>query len=97
METRQELLGKIDEVSFAVNDLTLYLDTHPTEAEALTLFGKYMETRKDLLKQYATIFEPLTVDCINVNDQHGTADSKYQNQAHFNWVDGPTPWEGVAF
>ena len=35
---RMQLLKEIGEVSFMVNDLTLYLDTHPTDTEALTCF-----------------------------------------------------------
>ena len=33
--SRQELLQWINAVSFAVNDVTLFLDTHPDDAEAL--------------------------------------------------------------
>lgn len=35
--SRCQLLGEINEVSFAVNDLHLYLDTHPCDEKALTL------------------------------------------------------------
>ena len=35
MYARKELLQKINEVSFAVNDITLYLDTHPCDEKAL--------------------------------------------------------------
>lgn len=36
MSDRQALLQKINEASFAVVDATLYLDTHPTDTEALS-------------------------------------------------------------
>ena len=32
---RMQLMKEIGEASFMVNDLTLYLDTHPTDQEAL--------------------------------------------------------------
>lgn len=97
LESRQDMLCKISEVSFALNDLTLYLDTHPTDSNALELFQQYHQERKDLMQQFASEYQPLTVDCVNV-DQSESANSscKYANQKHFNWVDGPLPWEGGA-
>ena len=47
------MLQEINETSFMVNDLTLYLDTHPLEEAALLQFQKAMEKRKELLKAYA--------------------------------------------
>ena len=35
---RMQLMQKIGEASFMVNDLTLYLDTHPTDQGALKAF-----------------------------------------------------------
>ena len=34
--SRKELLNHINTVSFAVDDIQLYLDTHPDDEEALT-------------------------------------------------------------
>lgn len=88
MADRMKLLKEIDQVSFMVNDLTLYLDTHPAEKEALECFSEAMKRRKELLKEYAREFEPLTVDCVcpDANQRMG--------QNHFSWTDGPLPWEG---
>ena len=36
---RMQLMKEIGEASFMVNDLTLYLDTHPTDQEALKAFS----------------------------------------------------------
>lgn len=88
MDSRETLMQQISEVSFAVNDLTLYLDTHPTDQEALNKFHKYLTQRKDLLSQYESKFEPLTVNCI----KESNTNQKEIN--HFTWVDGPLPWEG---
>lgn len=95
MADRNSLLKQISEISFTVNDLTLYLDTHPEDQEALTAFKQAMEQRKQLLKTYAENFEPLTMDCVcpdtnNKNDMN----TKYPGQKHFTWADGPLPWEG---
>ena len=50
--SRCQLLGEINEVSFAVNDLHLYLDTHPCDEKALTCCSEMIRKRKQLLKEY---------------------------------------------
>ena len=95
MNERQTLLKKISEVSFCLNDLTLFLDTHPTSKPALDLFEKYQQERIQLLTNYAVQFEPLTMD---LADSRETAPecavTNYAGKRHFTWVDGPAPWEG---
>jgi len=88
MKDRASLLREIDEVSFAINDLTLYLDTHPDCRDGLAAFHAALPKRESLLKEYAASFGPLTVDCIGKNAS--PADS-------FTWLDGPAPWEGGMF
>lgn len=88
MPDRASLLKEIDEVSFAVNEATLYLDTHPDCKEAITYFNEMAPKRAELLKQFADSFEPLTVDCICKDGKKLTD--------HFVWLDGPAPWEGGA-
>ena len=51
MMSRTQLLQWINEVSFAVTEIALYLDTHPDDTEALTFFQNYNEERKKALKQ----------------------------------------------
>lgn len=95
MADRNQLLKEINEVSFAVNDLTLYLDTHPLEQEALDMFSENMKKRKQLLSTYAAEFEPLTTDCVCPDTNNKTeSNTKYPGQRHFTWGDGPLPWEG---
>ena len=47
-QQREMLLKKINEVSFAVDDILLFLDTHPDCQEALS--------------EYARLYGPLTID-----------------------------------
>jgi len=95
MTNRAELLKEINETSFLVDDLRLFLDTHPTDTGALECISEAMKKRKQLLKTYADEFEPLTVDCIcpDTNNKSGFM-TKYPTQKHFTWTDGPLPWEG---
>ena len=46
MPDRCQLLQQINEISFVVNDLNLYLDTHPTDDQALNAFSQAMAQRK---------------------------------------------------
>lgn len=94
MPDRSRLLKQIQEISFTLDDLTLYLDTHPTDQDALGMFGEMQQHRKDLLQNYARDFEPLTRDCVcpDTNNQTNTH-CNYSGQKHFTWSDGPLPWD----
>lgn len=80
--SRSQLLQRINEVSFAVNDLLLYLDTHPCCEKGLALYGEYAEERKKLMKEYAECYGPLTVD-----------DAVYSGGDTWKWMEQPFPWE----
>ena len=80
--SQKQLLNRIDQVSFAVNDMTLYLDTHPCDEKALTYCHELVQERKKLLKEYAQIYGPLTIDC---------TDSTSENS--WKWMEQPFPWE----
>lgn len=81
--SRQQLLNTINEVSFAVNDIQLYLDTHPNDANALAFYRTKIRIRKEALQEYARLYGPLTID---------TADDTASQS--WEWVMQPWPWEG---
>lgn len=86
-QEREQLMNKINQVSFFLNDLTLYLDTHGEDAEALQLFARKGNERKALLEEFANRFYPLTQNCI----------ADCGNAASENlWAKGPAPWEGAC-
>ena len=76
-----QLLHWIDMVSFAVVDITEYLDTHPQDEKALNYFNHYMDLRRSALQAYAQKYGPLTIDNANPDN-------------YWNWSDVPLPWEG---
>ena len=78
---QQQLLHWLDMVSFAVVDITEYLDTHPDDKEALKYFDHYVELRKAALKAYAEKYGPLTIDTANPDN-------------YWTWSNVPLPWEG---
>ena len=77
---REKMLWKIHCISFMVDDIKLFLDTHPNDTAALECFEKYRAARVKLLKEYATRFGPLTVD-------------EAACEKHWKWVDCPWPWQ----
>lgn len=84
-QEREALMGKISAISFAINDLTLYLDTHPDCPEGTPLFHQLSKERMELLTEYASKYNPLTqLSMVTA----GLNNSKYA------WAEGPMPWEG---
>lgn len=79
---RHQLLQYISEVSFAVNDITLYLDTHPNDEQALAYFQEVQCMRNEALEEYSRLYGPLTID---------TADISLSRS--WDWVNQPWPWE----
>ena len=75
------LLEIINESSFALFDIILFLDTHPCDEEALRCYKDYKHIRNAAVTEYESKFGPLRAGSINCDDK-------------FTWVCGPWPWEG---
>ena len=43
---RDELMREIQSISFCMDELRLFIDTHPDCSEAIALFNEYAEKRK---------------------------------------------------
>ncbi|KGP93162.1 cotJB protein [Pontibacillus chungwhensis BH030062] len=76
-----ELLEEIQAVDFVLVELTLYLDTHPEDYEAIKQFNQYAQQSKKLKKQYEQQYGPLR--------QYGESYSGYP----WNWNNAPWPWQ----
>ena len=48
-QDRSRLLNKINENSFTVNDILLYLDTHPHDQKALSYYPEAVSCRKNFM------------------------------------------------
>ena len=81
---RAKLLHLIDAASFAVVELSLFLDTHPDDREAMKNFAHYKELRENALRTYADSYGPLTIDTAKPAD-------------HWYWSTEPWPWEGGCY
>ncbi|WP_167957311.1 spore coat protein CotJB [Anaerosporobacter faecicola] len=76
----KELLQKIQSVSFAMDDVRLYLDTHPEDFAAYEYYDAYKRIRTKALNQYNRYFDPL--DPYSIRKQE------------WSWNTKPWPWEG---
>lgn len=79
---RKDLMNKINAVSFAVDDVKLFLDTHPCDEEALEYFNEFQQIRKSALKEYARYYGPLTIDTVDADECD-----------RWNWINEPWPWQ----
>lgn len=86
----QAMLKQIQQTAFVLDDLRLFLDTHPEEQQALKLFQSTLKRKKALMKEFALSHYPLTVDCM--------ADIYEENpdSTCYCWQEGPIPWEGAC-
>ncbi len=76
-----QLLEQLQAVDFVLVDLTLYLDTHNQDAEAIQQFNHCAKERKKLKKLIESNFGPM--------QQFGNSYSGYP----WNWDDAPWPWQ----
>ncbi len=77
-----QLKAMLDQSSFAMDDVLLFLDTHPCDQAALAYYQSVSRMRRDALAAYQTNCGPVMVD--GVNSANG----------YWNWIQGPWPWEG---
>ena len=80
--SKSQLFQQINEVSFAIDDLLLYLDTHPCCEKGMALYREYTEKRKNLMREYAQYYGPLTID-----------DAAENSADKWKWMEQPFPWE----
>lgn len=79
---KKNLMQFITEVSFALDDVTLFLDTHPNDREALDYYKKYRIQRIQAIKEYENCYGPITKFGVESDDK-------------WTWICDPWPWEGV--
>lgn len=74
------LLGDLMALEFAVDDLQLFLDTHPNDRETLEMRRYYMEQIKACRREYTKMHGPITL-------------MEMEHSSHNTWLDDPWPWE----
>ncbi|MCX4346900.1 MAG: spore coat protein CotJB [Lachnospiraceae bacterium] len=79
---RQELVNHIGKISFSMDDLRIFLDTHPNCSEALVRFNELAKKRDEHIHKFEKLYGSMDFYNNNVCDEH------------WRWVDAPWPWEG---
>ena len=82
-KNQNRLLQLIREQSFALYDIGMFLDTHPTDAEALSCFRKFRDLLEETKMQYNEMYGPLTI-------------KEAAGETCWTWVQMPWPWERQA-
>lgn len=78
----KKTLDRLRAVDFALTETVLYLDAYPHCREAMNLYRSLVAERKQLVETYEGQCGPLTM---------------YGNDgSHWEWTDGPMPWEAEA-
>ena len=79
---RQRMLLEVQKQGFAMWDLNLYLNTHPTDRNAMMLFDKYRDAYKKAMEDYQRRYGALSVEDSDANS------------GYWAWNKSPWPWEG---
>lgn len=75
---REELINKVMAYKFAINDISLFLDTHPTDERALCLHNDYVKEYDKLKSEYENKYGPLSFET---------------EMDSWQWVTDRWPWE----
>ena len=74
-----ELYYQIECISFAMDDMRLFLDTHPYESEAIEYMKYLMKLRHEALRIYSMKYDPIYSYNFKIDDC-------------WNWNEAPMPW-----
>jgi len=75
------MLEELQQLDFALVELTLYLDTHPNDMQALQQFNQLAQQRQQCAHRFESCYGPLL--------QFGHSFSRYPWQ----WAEPPWPWQ----
>lgn len=79
MTDREILLKKLSSYQFMMDDLQLYLDTHPNDTQTLAKIKELTEMFEPLRKTFEAKYGPLFNDDTQKNK--------------WTWINSPWPWE----
>lgn len=78
---RSALMNQVYQTGFAVDDILLYLDTHPCDSAALAYYQHVRSLYQNAVRAYESQYGPLFMT--DVDDQN-----------YWTWINEPWPWEG---
>lgn len=75
-----DLLKRVYETGFALDDAVLFLDTHPTDSKAMSYYCQAQAANQQAVQAYEQVYGPLTANRVT--------------SEQWDWIKGPWPWEG---
>ena len=79
-QNENPLLQKVYETGFALDEATLYLDTHPEDSQAMEYYQYVKRASQSAVSAYEQTYGPLMINQVEANT--------------WTWVNDPCPWEG---
>ncbi|MCI7804729.1 MAG: spore coat protein CotJB [Oscillospiraceae bacterium] len=80
---KDKLFRTIQMYGFAIDEIVLYLDTHPNCQNALNYYHKYNELKREAVEEYNRLYGPLTA-------------KQVRSREKWTWTNEPWPWERSA-
>jgi len=75
------MLKDIQTVDFVLVELTLYLDTHPDDMQAIQQYNQFAQKRKELVSKFEPLFGPLYAFGLSYT------------KCPWQWIETPWPWQ----
>ena len=82
MTQKEQRLKDIGILDFVLVELTLYLDTHPCDRNALEYFNHYSKIKMKMEKEFSQMYFPLKKDLA-------------ESDKEWRWGTAPSPWEAA--
>ncbi|WAH38346.1 spore coat protein CotJB [Alicyclobacillus dauci] len=77
-----QYMHELQSVDFVLVELTLYLDTHPDDKQALAQFQQFQKRKQNLVQQFESAFGPMYE--FGMSPADGTS---------WKWAETPWPWQ----
>lgn len=77
------LFHDIGVIDFVIVEMNEYLDTHPTDKEAIEYLSHYVLMKNQAMREYAMKYGPLRI-----------SDADNCSESEWKWATQPWPWEG---
>ncbi|QNU65786.1 spore coat protein CotJB [Ruminiclostridium herbifermentans] len=81
MSEREMLMWKMQAYDFAMDEVALFLDTHPNDKIALSYFKQYRDLKNQAEREFSKKYGPVTIDNYDFD------------LSSWKWIDSPWPWE----
>jgi spore coat protein JB len=78
-EEREIMLKELMSLDFTLIDLHLFLDTHPCDCNAVSVYNDVVNKRNVLKQEYQKRFGPLVANSV-------------ESKCPWQWIESPWPW-----